>query len=299
MDYLIGAIDYHEWADVCCWYRSAKKTGFGGKIILFVYEHTTDSTLRSLQKAGIQIERCKSERSVNNDRWKLLSEFCAQIDPADRIVTTDVRDVAFQRNPSDLLDGTLAQHDLAIADEGWKFGQSDWNLSNVRNAFPHLEETFREYNVYCCGVVCGTAKILQRAAREVYDLCLQGLHYNCDQPAWNHILRQDSIAGNVNLLPYGNPYMIHAGPLEGSEREKFEAIVGQQNLPTFDSSTHQMKTSDGQFFAAFHQYTRKAGIRNAVLSRNGCLFEFYRGKLRVAIRERLGIGPKWTPYWQK
>lgn len=85
--------------------------------------------------------------------------------------------------------------------------------------------------------------------------------------------------------------MIHAGPLEGSERVKFEAIVGKQNLPTFDSSTHQMKTSDGQLFAAFHQHTR-AGIRNAILSGNGCLFEFYRGKLLMAIRERLGIDPK-------
>jgi hypothetical protein len=299
MDYLIGAIDYHEWADVCCWYRSAKKTGFTGKIVLFVYEHTTNSTLRSLEKAGIGIEGRKSERSVNNDRWKVLSEFCEHIDPADRIVTSDVRDVSFQKNPSDILDGTLRERELAIADEGWKFGQSDWNLSNVRNAFPHLEEAFRDYNVYCCGVVCGTAKILQRAAREVYDLCLQGLHYNCDQPAWNYIVRQDWIAGRVNLLPYGNPYIIHAGPLEGSEREKFQAIVGKQNIPSFDSSTRQMKSFDGSLFAAFHQYTRVSKIRNAVLSRNGCLFEFYRGKLLVAIRERLGIGPKWTPYWQK
>ena len=127
-----------------------------------------------------------------------------------------------------------------------------------------------------------------------YHLCLQGLHYNCDQPAWNHIVRQDWIAGRVNLLPYGNPYIIHAGPLEGSEREKFQAIVGKQNIPSFDISTRQMKSPAGSLFAAFHQYTRVSKIRNAVLSRNGCLFEFYRGKLLVAIRERLGIGPKWT-----
>ena len=38
MDYLIGAIDYHDWADVCCWHRSALKCGFKGKIVMICYE---------------------------------------------------------------------------------------------------------------------------------------------------------------------------------------------------------------------------------------------------------------------
>ncbi len=51
-------------------------------------------------------------------------------------------------------------------------------------------------------------------------------------------------------------------------------------------------------FLVFHQYTRGFAIRSAVLLRFGCFLDFMLGKLALALRERLGLAPKWKPFWK-
>ncbi len=293
MDYLIGAIDYHDWADVCCWHRSALKCGFKGRIVMICYEHLEDSLLRRMERAGIQIVKAKCDNDVNRDRRRDIAAFLEQCQPEDRIMVADVRDVAFAANPSEVLDLALKHKRLFIASEGLRYKDQWWNERSLRTLFPHLADSLLDQEVYCAGVMGGYAADMREFSTTCFAVCKTATGgFGGDQVATNHVIRQPEFRDRVALLGPVDGLIAHYG----STHKASDAAHAKQ--ARFDWKKRWAVNAGGAPFLVFHQYTRGFAVRSAVLLRFGCFIDFMFGKLNGAIRNRLGLGPKWKPFWK-
>ena len=293
MDYLIGAIDYHDWADVCCWHRSALKSGFKGRIIMICYEHLEASLLRKMQRLGIELVQAQSDNDVNRDRRRDIAAFLEKCDPEDRVMVADVRDVAFAANPSYVMDQALKEKRLFIASEGLRYKDQWWNERSLRTLFPHLADGLLDAEVYCAGVMGGYAADMKAFSEACFAICKTATGgFGGDQVATNHVIRLPDFRDRVALLSPADGLIAHYGAAHKPASEE------QAKATHFDWSRRWAVTSQGMPFLVFHQYTRGFAIRSAVLLRFGCFLDFMLGKLALALRERLGLAPKWKPFWK-
>lgn len=282
-DLLIGAIDHHDWADVCCWHRSAVQSGFTGQVVLLCYEHMTDHALQRLRKEGIAVLRARSSRGVNEDRFKDVADFTATLDSQARILMCDVRDVAFQKSIHEILDDLLADKPLACASEGASYGDSAWNLENAKSNFPDLLDDICPMEIFCAGVIAGRAGRFSELCRAIWQQSIQAKSFNGDQIAMNMVMRTPEFAGDVNFLPSRNTLICHYGNMSACE----DLSIGKSGIA---DRLHGL-------IGVFHQYTRDSKIRLRTLMQHHCLLSFYGGKLMTALRRRLHLEPTWVPYW--
>lgn len=282
-DILIGAIDHHDWADVCCWHRSALQSGFTGRVVLLCYEHMTTPALNRIGKEGIIIINAKSRRGVNEDRFKDVAEFATTLDHETRLMMCDVRDVAFQRSIHDVLDEMLAGKPLACASEGVCYGESAWNLENVKTNFPEMIEQIAPLEIFCAGVIAGRAGEFAELCQAIWQQSIRAKSFNGDQIAMNLVMRMPAFAERVNFVPAHNAQVCHHGNMAAAKR----LHVGG----------HGLRDDEHGLIGVFHQYTRHSWIRLRTLIRHHCLLSFYGGKLMTALRRKLHMEPVWVPYW--
>lgn len=282
-DFLLGAIDHHDWADVCCWHRSALRNGFTGQVVILCYEHMTEQAIARIRAEGIKVLRATSNRGVNEDRFRDVADFVKTLNPEDRIMMCDVRDVAFQVSIHKVLDGLLKDKPLACASEGMAYGSSEWNLNNVTSNFPQMVDEISPMEIYCAGAIAGRAGRFAAFCRAIWEQSIQAKSFNGDQIAMNLVMRTPEFAKDVNCLPADNTLICHHGSPGAAAHMKVEkkALVSLK----------------GERVGVFHQYTRNPGVRRGTLILHGCLISFYGGKLITAIRRKLGMQPDWIPYW--
>lgn len=293
MDYLIGAIDYHDWADVCCWHRSALKSGFAGQIVMICYEHLETSLLDKLKAKDVVVIKARSDNDVNRDRRRDIAAFLTTCMPDDRVMVADVRDVAFAINPSEVMDRALTNKRLFIASEGLCYKDNWWNERSLRTLFPHLADELLDAEVYCAGVMGGYAADMREFSEACFAVCQTATGgFGGDQVATNHVIRQPEFRDRVALLSAHDALVAHYGSTHNTSNRKHAFST------RFDWRKRWIVNSAGIPFLIFHQYTRKLAVRSSVLLRFGCFSEFMLGKLLGVLREKLGLGPKWKPFWK-
>lgn len=283
MDYLIGAIDHHDWADVCCWHQSAVRNGFKGKIVMLCYEHMTEPAIQRISRAGITIITARSGRGVNEDRFRDVPSFTASLQPDDRILMCDVRDVAFQRSIHEVLDELLAAKPLACASEGMTYGESAWNMSNAKTNFPDQLDAIGPMEIYCAGVIAGKASHFGDFCLAIWQQSIQAKSFNGDQIAMNMVMRTPEFESQIHFVPAHNAQICHHGNMLEN--------------PRVTMTSQGLKDNQHGVIGVFHQYTRNPRIRRRTLAQHHCLLSFYGGKLMTLVRRKLGVEPTWTPYW--
>jgi hypothetical protein len=279
---VVGAINHHEWPVVAPWIRSLRGTGFTGRVMLVAYEDIGDSVIQKMQALGVEIHRTTMEISVNRGRFKDFAVLLAGLKPETLVVATDVRDVVFQTSPeslSALLD-PAAGHDIAVSSEGWRYCDSEWNLKTLKKVFPDHESAMREAEVYCSGVIVGTAAALTELSARIWQLSSTAPGFNGDQVAMNIALREPAFASRTRFLGVTDGRIFHARATWMRTRLKQPAT----HEPRFSMLRGVAFRSDGAPVDVLHQYTEGKFERMRVLSRHGCLWAGLLHRLLQTIR---------------
>ncbi|MCB1277985.1 hypothetical protein [Prosthecobacter sp.] len=251
----------------------------------------TDNALKRIRKAGIAIVSAVSRRGVNEDRFRDVAAFAGTLAPTDRILMTDVRDVVVQLSIHQILDSLLAERPLACAGEGELYGDSPWNLENIKANFPDRVDEISRMEVFCAGVLAGQAKPFAAFAQAIWRQSIEALGFNGDQIAMNMVVRSDAFRDQTALFPAGNPHICHFGNLSGPDK-----VARRTHLKLEKGSLSDLHAS--RPVGVFHQYTRDKATRNATLMANGALRDFYLGKLITSLQQKVGLYPNWKPYWK-
>lgn len=202
-DLIIGYASKYTWDDLKCWINSIKKTDFSGDIIL-VSDNITKETIQELNYRSINL----SLYGKSDDRGDFVSE--QNLAPhVNRffyiwntlkslkkdyrfVITTDTRDVIFQKNPSIWLENNMVMHNLVASSESLKYKDEPWGNNNLLSTFgPFYHNILKNEYIYNVGVIAGDMSHVTGMMSLIFQLSLNRPIPIVDQAVYNFILRTE------------------------------------------------------------------------------------------------------------
>lgn len=166
-DLVIGAISNYNFDQIKPWANSLERSGFNGYKMLVCYNVDAE-TSKELHDRGFILGGLKVDEtgafsadfnlSIVVNRFLHYWTFLNQLSPATKsdiryVIATDVKDVVFQRNPSDYLDKFTSPGPEVIAgSESIRYRDEGWGLNNINQAFgPAIAQSMLDKTIYNCG----------------------------------------------------------------------------------------------------------------------------------------------------
>jgi hypothetical protein len=200
-DLIIGAFTKLSYEDVTPWVRSIKECGFEGDKVIVAID-VADEVSRKLAKDGFTViaapaqgnMRIHMERFIHifnflktNDKWQDYRY----------VITTDVRDVIFQKNPSEFLEQTIKPFEdtkLVAVSEAIKIKDEPWNKDNIEKNFgAYFYDYVKDSDVFNVGTLAGDSEYIKDLCAMIFQMSLGRPDWVADQAVYNVM---------VNMEPY-------------------------------------------------------------------------------------------------
>ena len=287
-DLIIGAITNYKYEQIEPWVNSIENSGFTGRKALIVYNIDAATSKRLIDKGfslfgfeqndkgdftypGNTTFNIMVERFIH--AWYFLSELNEEID---NIIWTDVKDVIFQKNPSEYLESMPEDKKIVVGCENFRYKDEPWNNNNMLMSFgPLIHHRMLDKKVYCAGVIAGKKDYVLDLFRNIFMMC-RGSQAEIpggggpDQAALNICLTLKPYADITDFSNTEDSWVAHLGTsmpaiLSGSGGIGEQYVRDPSSLNTFKSA---MLNNDpvmvgnlvcnqlGEAFHIVHQYDR-------------------------------------------
>ena len=200
-DLIIGAYTNYDWSKIKYWANSIDKCGFKGDRVVIVYNSDQD-TVRKLTDLGFKI--WAFGRKENGDfHWPANSRLVIVVErflhlwsylnqlPNNHyryVISTDMKDVVFQSDPSEWLENNIGDRQLVASSESLKYKDEPWGDDNLKGSYPMVYEKMKELPIWNCGVQAGHMQAIKDLWLQIYLMSIAGQRPNCDQAAYNILL---------------------------------------------------------------------------------------------------------------
>lgn len=185
-DIVIGAITNYSFDHIKRWVNSLDRSGFSGLKILVCYNIHYETIEQLVEKNytifafdrdddNQSLVYKKQDFNICLDRFAHIPFFLNRIaDKSDfrYIISTDVRDVIFQSNPSEYLEKNLEYHEILASCESLKYEDEPWGRSNMQQSFgPVIYDRMKDKNIYNAGVIAGKFETILDLFTNIYLSC--------------------------------------------------------------------------------------------------------------------------------
>lgn len=269
-DMVIGSITGYDFDKIRPWVNSLDRSGFDGTKAMLCYNVSQD-TVKELTDRGYQIFAFNRNEQTGDfeyrrvfsivvERFLHLWYFLKEHRGTHRyIITTDVKDVIFQYNPSAWLEQNIGDKKINVASESITYGKEDWGANNLQKSFGHLLYKDMENNIIAnAGTISGDFDTMIDLFLNIYLLCNGTSHQvdgggGPDQAALNVLLNMKAYADITNFAPSESGWAAQLGTTGPQIAGKYgDRLV--ENSPIMIDNV--VCTSQGIPFALVHQYDR-------------------------------------------
>lgn len=270
-DLLIGGADLYDWSKIKVWATSARQSGFTGDIVLLTYR-VSDDVVPNAEKLGIEVYQINHDpfgRAISHNaggrdtqahqmRFFHMWQFLSTNDTWKNyrcVITTDVRDVLFQKNPSEWLtdNSDMFMNNIVASSEGIQFKNELWNADNFINGFgPLVYDIAKEWTVYNVGVLAGNSYEMMGLCLILYNLTV-GRYIPSDQSAYA-ILINSIMKNNVYLTDHSVNWAAQCGVMLDPEKVQYKPYITDP-IPLIENGVVYSMPSKRPF-TIVHQYDR-------------------------------------------
>jgi hypothetical protein len=262
-DIVIGSIDGYEWPRIRPWLLSLVGTGFDGRIVLFAYG-ISERTVMACERHGAEVVEADESlvshpyRHVNKERYLHYARFLRSIRPGavDRVVSTDVGDLAFQRDPGAWLDARMGEGDLVVSSEGIAYEHEPWNRRNALAVYGEAvyEGVLRRRPVLNAGLVAGRPAVFAELCELVYAEVYSKPGNFSDQIVFNRVLAREEGRWRVLYTDHGWGWGCHGGVMGAPGRPEEVKARALDDPPVLKDG--RVCTKGGEAYCVVHQYDR-------------------------------------------
>jgi len=286
-DLIIGAASNYSWDQLKYWVNSIKKTSFSGDVVI-VGTNMKKETIDKLSEMGVilslygkQNDRGDVEAHHNGaphvERffyiWNFLETSTTEYN---NVITTDTRDVIFQRNPSDWLDEYVLSSSLVASSEGMRYKNEPWGNKNLDDALgPFFHNKLKDNLIYNVGVLAGEAEYIKGLMLMLFQISINRPIPIVDQAMFNFLIdtppyKNDTLFTNnmdawaIQLgttLPAVQSGKGDLGMMFKQSPEKYLGIY-EDNLPIIENGI--VKNIAHVPFCIVHQYDRVDGLKEQI-----------------------------------
>lgn len=264
-DLIIGCSTNYDWDKLKYWINSINKSGFKGDKVLILMNCDAETAFK-VHEAGFKIIGFNQDEKgnlthesplmVHVERFLHIYNYLKETKNQYRyVITTDVKDVVFQRNPTEWLDQNIGQQDLVFSSESILYKHEPWGDQNLLDTYgPFIHNILRENEIYNVGVLAGYAYAIKDLVFNIFVACMQARIAICDQSTFNFMVSQNAYVNNGYYARSENGWAAQLGTTgDPSKSEQFDPFLLE---PKPKMENGEIVTSKGIPFTIVHQYDR-------------------------------------------
>jgi len=273
MDCVIGCSTNYDWAKLKYWINSINESGFTGDKVMILM-NCDKETASKVSDAGFDIiafgQDTKNNLVYNSNMMVHVERFYhiyQHLKNKDYryVITTDVKDVIFQKNPSEWLEINLPEghEDLIFSSESMKYKDEPWGDQNLRETFgTQIYEDFKDNTIYNVGVLAGRGYAMKDLMMNIFASCLGRPIKICDQSTFNFLVSQHPYPRTSMYTQSEDGWACQLGTTaDPSKIEQFRPFLLE---PSPKMVGDKVATSTGIEYTIVHQYDRVPEWRKVI-----------------------------------
>lgn len=245
-DLIISATTRYTKDQLYNYVESINRCGFTGDKIMVIYD-VNDETIDYLKDNGWELFKSELEGHIHMHRLITMYWVLKQLNRDYRyMITTDVRDVIFQWNPSEWLENKL-EKDILVSTENVLYEHESWGKKNILEGYNELLWDRYRNNLSCnVGVLAGKYQSMRDLLLLNYLVSQAGnTEHFTDQSSFNFIIHNSIAKDAVQITGIEEDWALQLGTLDNKN------LIGKQFHKKED-------------FVIIHQYDRVPEINEYV-----------------------------------
>lgn len=292
-DLIIGAFNNFEFEVLKPWIYSIKETKFDGDIVLIAIDAKED-LVRDIVNAGVKVIPAHNLNNMRIHMLRFLYIFDYLKDTYQNyryVISTDVRDVIFQKNPFEKLNlylgGSTNFINMIVAQsESMLIKDEQWNSDNIlKNFGPYFYDAVKDNEIYNVGILAGWSKYIKDLCFALFQMSLNRPDWVADQAAYNMLLSFEPWNVITHKAKLKDAWALNAHVTNKPDLQDTYGPFLLEPRPYVEKGL--VKNSGGEVFSIVHQYDRVPEWA-----------DFYYRKYGVNITEKTNTGtaPKYFTY---
>ena len=271
-DLIIGCSTGYNWNVLRYWVNSINRSGFSGDRVMILMNCDRD-TVQMIEDSGFKTLTFgrdangnavykQSKLPVHVDRFLHIYDYLCRTEYR-YVITTDVRDVIFQRNPVEYLEQQLANKLMIFSSESMLYKDEPWGNQNLLDTYgPYIHDKYKHSEIYNVGVLAGHSHAIRELAISIVASSVNRPIPVCDQSTFNFMISQ---------LPYVNT-CVYSKSEDGwtaqlgttADPNKIAAFRPHLLEPEPRFEDNCVVTSTGKPYYIVHQYDRVPQWRSVI-----------------------------------
>ena len=254
---IVGCITKYGIEQIKPFVESIERSGFSGDKLMLVYEITQD-TIEYLNSKGWTLIQSEPQQHIILQRFRDMYQVLHQYE-TDVIIWVDVKDIVFQKDPTEWLNKNMNKDILAFS-ESLKFGDEEWARLNAGTSFPMEWDWLQNEEIHCAGTIVGKKEAIRDLFISIYrwSLTTSNPQQLADQAAYNILIHLHQFKDIVQFVKQqeGFAAQLHLKLKKGGNLPYTEELV------TIDGD--EVKNSKGELFTLVHQYDRNEELKKLI-----------------------------------
>ena len=254
---IVGCITKYGIEQIKPFVESIEQSGFNGEKLMLVYEITQD-TIDYLKNKGWLLIQSEPQQHIILQRFRDMYQILHQYE-TDVIIWVDVKDIIFQKDPTDWLNKWMRRDILAFS-ESLKFADEAWARLNAGTSFPMEWEWLQNEEIYCAGTIVGKKEAIRDLFIDIYrwSLTTSNPEQLADQAAYNILIHMYQWKDKVQFVKQqeGFAAQLHL------KLKKGDILPYTEELSTIDGN--EIKNSKGELYTLVHQYDRNEELKKLI-----------------------------------
>lgn len=237
--------------------ESINRCGYNGEKLMLVY-NVSDDVIKYLDDNGWLIAKSEEQQHIILQRFRDMY-MLLQTYQTDIIIWVDVKDIVFQKDPTEWLNKWMRRDILAFS-ESLKFGDEEWARLNAGTSFPMEWQSLQYEEIYCAGTIVGKKEAIRDLFIDIYrwSLTTANPQQLADQAAYNILIHMYQWKDKVQFVKQQEGF---AAQLHLKLR-KGDSLPYTEELPTIGGD--EVKNSKGELYTLVHQYDRNDEFKKII-----------------------------------
>ena len=263
-DLIIGCSTNYDWSKLKYWINSINKSGFKGEKVMLLMNCDKD-TVQKIHDAGFSVIGFRQDNEgnlvyqssipVHVERFLHIHNFLKDKDYR-YVITTDVKDVVFQKNPSTWLENNLTdKEDLVFSSESIKYKDEPWGRENLTQCYGQgIYEDFKNNTIFNVGVLAGRGYAMRDLVLQLFLNCINRPIPIVDQAVFNVMISRHPYLERSMYTVSEDAWACQLGTTaDPSKLDSFKPFL-LEPLPKLEGD--KVVTSEGIEYTIVHQYDR-------------------------------------------
>lgn len=258
-DLIIGGFTNYDYSQLKPWVESIDECGFEGDKVLIVGSTTRQTLDKLIEKKFSLVLLPEVNAPIHVSRFLLIYDFLKKHHENYRyVITTDVRDVYFQLNPTIMLNeicGKNSEYKILVGSESLKYKDEPWGNQNIHETYgSYIHKEFEEKEIFNVGVIGGHAAYVKDLVLQIFINAINRPIPIVDQAVFNFMMHTHPWSDITFKAKQQDGWACHAGTtVDPSKINSFRPNLLEPE-PIFMNG--KVLTHSEKLFTIVHQYDR-------------------------------------------